>query len=38
MRNWIFFVELFKNLGFVKIENVNGKPYGTELTKEEINS
>jgi ssDNA-specific exonuclease RecJ len=33
-----FILELFKNLGFVKIESVDGKPYGVESTKEEINS
>jgi ssDNA-specific exonuclease RecJ len=27
-----FILELFKNLGFVKIESVDGKPYNTELT------
>ena len=33
-----FIVELFKSLGFVKIESVDGKPYSMELTKEEISS
>jgi hypothetical protein len=28
-----FIIELFKNLGFVKIESINGKPYDMELSK-----
>ena len=33
-----FIMELFKSLGFVKIESVDGKPYIIELVKEGINS
>ena len=29
-----FFIELFKNLGFVKIEAIDGIPYNEELPKE----
>ena len=32
-----FILELFKSFGFVKIESIDGKPYNTELGKEEIN-